>query len=177
MRGALLTASLTLAALAAGTDWWALNGLRARVLFFVMHDCPISNRYAPEIRRICADYAPRGVDCAIFYVDLTLSDEARRKHQSEFGWTALPVVSDRDQRWVARAGVTKTPEVAVLGPRGTVLYRGRIDDRYPAWGQARREATRHDLRAALDEILAGKPVSVPRTNAVGCYIPPLPLSK
>jgi hypothetical protein len=158
-------------------DWFALEGPRARVLFFVAHDCPISNRYAPEIRRICSEYRPRGVDCVLLYPDPSLREEDRRAHQSTFGLAHLTAAHDRAQRWVARTGVTRTPEAAVIGSGRRVLYRGRIDDRQAGWMQARSAPTRHDLRIALDEILAGRPVSMPRTAAVGCYIPPLPLAK
>lgn len=158
-------------------DWFNLEGARARVLFFVAHDCPISNRYAPEIRRICAAYRPRGVACVLLYPDSLLSEEERRSHQAAFGLEQLKAAHDRGHRWVTRTGVTRTPEVAVVGPGGSVLYRGRIDDRHAGWLRTRPAPSRRDLRIALDEILAGRPVSVARTTAVGCYIAPLPLRK
>ena len=52
-------------------------------------------------------------------------------------------------------------------------YRVRIDDKYPRLGVTRPQATRFDLRAALDAVLAGRQVEVPRTNPVGCFITPL----
>ena len=70
--------------------------------------------------------------------------------------------------------VTITPEVAVLTLDGQMAYRGRIDDTYPGLGQKRNAPLRRDLREALDAILAGKPVAVPRTEAVGCFIPDAP---
>ena len=45
------------------------------------------------------------------------------------------------------------------------------DNVYAALGKRRPEATEHDLRKALDEVLSGKPVGEPRTHAIGCYIP------
>src|SRR5687768_6651774 len=42
---------------------------RAGVLFFVSRDCPMSNGYAPEIQRLCADYAAKGVQCLLVYED------------------------------------------------------------------------------------------------------------
>ena len=66
-----------------------------------------------------------------------------------------------------------TPEVAVIGASGQVLYRGRIDNLYAALGKKRPEATEKDLRRALDEVLSGSRVSTPETKAIGCYIPPI----
>src|SRR5262249_19339099 len=66
-----------------------------------------------------------------------------------------------------------TPEAFVLDARGEVRYRGRIDDQYGV-GTMRPKPTRRDLAEALTELLAGKPVSKPRTEAVGCRIGRLP---
>jgi len=145
---------------------------KASVLFFITSDCPISNSYAPEIQRICSEYAPRQVACSLVYVDpdLTLADV--KKHVKEFGYNGIPAILDSTQKLVHAAAATVTPEAAVIGPSGKVLYRGRIDNVYAALGKRRPEATEKDLRKALDEVLSGKPVSTPQTKAIGCYIPP-----
>jgi len=145
---------------------------KASVLFFITSDCPISNSYAPEIQRICSEYAPRQVACSLVYVDpdLTLADV--KKHVKEFGYNGIPAILDSTQKLVHAAAATVTPEAAVIGPSGKVLYRDRIDNVYAALGKRRPEATEKDLRKALDEVLSGKPVSTPQTKAIGCYIPP-----
>ena len=68
-------------------------------------------------------------------------------------------------------GATITPEAVVVGQSGKVLYRGRIDNLYAGLGKPRRQVTEHNLRQALDEVLAGKTVTHPQTQAIGCYIP------
>jgi thiol-disulfide isomerase/thioredoxin len=141
------------------------------VEFFITTDCPISNSYAPEIQRICAEYGPKGVSCELVYVDPTLTKADVEKHVKDFGYSSVPTVLDATQKLVKAAGATITPEAAILGPAGAVLYRGRIDNVYAALGKRRPEATEHDLRKALDEVLSGKAVSEPRTQAIGCYIP------
>ena len=62
--------------------------------------------------------------------------------------------------------------MAVIGPAGHVLYRGRIDNVWAALGKRRSAATEHDLRKALEAAVNGKRVAEPRTQAIGCYIPP-----
>jgi len=145
---------------------------KASVLFFVTSDCPISNSYAPEIQRICSEYAPKQVSCSLVYVDPDLTMADVKKHVKEFGYSGIPAILDSTQKLVQAAGATVTPETAVIGASGQVLYRGRIDNVYAALGKRRPAATEHDLRKALDETLSGKPVSVPQTKAIGCYIPP-----
>jgi len=69
-----------------------------------------------------------------------------------------------------------TPEAAVFvpgGPRARLVYRGRIDDRYVAFGRVRAAPTTHDLEDAVAATLAGRPVPHDVTPAVGCFIPDL----
>ena len=145
------------------------SGQQATVVFFVTHDCPISNRYAPEIERICSEYSPRGVGCLMAYVDPTIGAEEIRQHRQAFG-AAQPALRDTSHELVRLAGATITPESAVFDGGGRLVYRGRVNNFYAALGTPRRQATEHDLRNALDELLEGKPVSKPRTQAVGCFI-------
>jgi hypothetical protein len=144
---------------------------RSTVLIFILADCPVANSYAPEINRLVAEYSPRRVQFFLVHVDDGLKQEDAVKHARDFGYKC-PVLIDRDHALVRRTGVTITPEVAVLGPEGKRLYRGRIDDQQAALGKRRPRPTTRDLRDALDAILAGKPVKRPETKAVGCYIPP-----
>lgn len=149
----------------------ASRGRKATVLFFIAHDCPISNGYAPEISRICREYAAKGVALYAVYVDPTLAPAAARAHARAFGYVC-PGLLDPQHRLVKRAGATVTPEAAVFGPGGKLIYHGRIDDRYPSLGRRREVVTTHELRASLDAMLSGKPVPVAATKAVGCFIPP-----
>lgn len=149
----------------------------ATVLLFTLTDCPIANRYAPRVRELVDAYEPRGVRFWLVYPDGTETDEEVRRHLEEYGYAdahaagALGVARDPGHALVALSGATVTPEAAVYGASGELLYRGRIDDRYADFGKTRPRAEEHDLARALDEVLAGRPVSVPRTEAVGCYIP------
>ena len=139
----------------------------ASVLFFYCQDCPISNSYAPEINRICASHT--NFAFYIVQVDSELTPAAARAHAREYDLRA-PVLLDTQHRLVKLAKATVTPEAAVLGKNGQLLYRGRIDDLYAALGRKRGTATQHDLRAALDTITAGKKVKPRETKAVGCLI-------
>lgn len=110
------------------------------VYLFLSQECPVSQRYRPEIARLIKDYP------AVRF-HLKPSDDLIR-----------------------RFGITRTPEAAIADERGRLRYRGRIDDQYVDYGRTRPAPTRRDLRIALDELLAGKAVTVPRTKAFGCAI-------
>lgn len=139
-------------------------------LFFVTQDCPVSNYYSHEIRRICDDYAHRGVSCSLLYVDPSLTDEGARRHALDYGHGSYPKIVDRRHDIVKAVGAEVTPTVVLVKPGGSVAYRGRIDNFYAALGKPRRVVTEHDLRDALDAVLAGRPVAKAETQAVGCYI-------
>jgi thiol-disulfide isomerase/thioredoxin len=147
-----------------------VKGAKATVVLFVAVDCPISNRYAPELARIQGDYGPKGVQFVRVYLDSSFGPADFRQHAAEFK-LEMTAVLDLKRELVKLVGATVTPEAAVLDSGGTLRYRGRIDDSYLEHGRLRLESPRRDLRIALDELLADKPVSVPLTPAIGCGIP------
>ena len=140
---------------------------KATVLLFLMHDCPIANATAPSIARLVAEFERRGVK---FYgVYATETAQEITTHCSDFK-LPFPGLLDPQCRLARHAGVTRVPEAAVFSPSGERLYRGRIDDRATKLGSVKPNPSREDLRLALEAILAGKPVEVPITEAVGCYL-------
>ena len=139
------------------------------MLLFIARDCPISNSYAPEIKRIIARYTPQKVAFTLVYPDPDTTLTSARRHAKDYGYTC-PLLLDPAHKLVHKSGVTVTPEVAVFAPSGKLLYRGRIDDLYLGFGQRRYAVTRHDLRDALDAVLSGRPVPSAKTQAVGCFI-------
>src|SRR5438477_11638810 len=75
-------------------DEWTKS--RAVVIFFTTTDCPVSNGYVPEMNRIRADYASRGVAFYAAQADSSIPDAEVRKHANEFGIT-FPVLLDSRQ--------------------------------------------------------------------------------
>lgn len=138
------------------------------VLVFTTTDCPISNRYAPEINRLTAKFAGKARFVLVYPVAGD-TEAMVRAHMKKFGY-ANEWRHDPGQKLVKQTGVTVTPEVAVLSADQKVLYRGRIDDRYIDFGKDRPEPTVRDLERALDAIVSGKPVPVAETRAVGCIL-------
>jgi hypothetical protein len=137
------------------------------VLVFTTTDCPISNRYAPEIQRLAAKFAS-DVKFVFVYPVPADSEEKIREHRAKFGggeWLRDPA-----QDLVKLTGATVTPEVAIVTADKKILYRGRIDDRYITFGKDRPQPTVRDLERSLDAVLAGKPVPIAQTPAIGCFI-------
>ena len=143
---------------------------RAIVYIFTTTDCPVSNRYAPEVRRIVDTFAVQGVTFRLVYPGRADGDDAIRDHMRAFSYAgALEAVRDPDLAFARFSGATITPEAVVVA-HGRVVYRGRIDDRVVDLGIDRPAPTVHDLSDAIEAVLAGRPVAHPVTQAVGCYI-------
>ena len=66
---------------------------KAAMVFFITDDCPISNRYAHEIRRICEAYAGKA-GCTLDYIDPDLTSEKVEKHLAEFGHGSYAAIID-----------------------------------------------------------------------------------
>ena len=159
--------------LLAAADPFADTNAKAVVLIFTRADCPVSNRYAPEVTRIYSGYSNRGVKFWLVYPDRDATLADIEKHRAAYNYP-IPAVQDRAHRLVARARAIVTPEAAVFipapGKGWQLVYRGRIDDRYVDFGKYRPAAERHDLEEVLGNVLAGKPLSFRETKAIGCAI-------
>jgi len=146
------------------------SNIVARVLIFVSNDCPIANRYSPEIRKLHESYAPRGIAFWLVHSDPEETLDNVRQHDREFNLN-VPTVLDPDHALVRLCKAEIVPSVAVFAADGRLVYRGRIDDRFAELGRERPQPSRRDLQEALDAILANRPITVSSTKAVGCYIP------
>ena len=146
---------------------------RLRVFFFVSTDCPIANRYAPEVRRFCEKYQAQGVDFSLVYCDADTTPKAIRRHLKEYQYPC-PALRDPKQALARLAQIRVTPECAVFNAAGHLLYHGRIDNRHADFGQTRPAPTQRELQDALEAALAGRTPACTNMPAVGCRLPKLP---
>lgn len=151
-------------------------GVKATVLLFVGTDCPISNRYAPEVRRLSAQFSKAGVSFVTVYPNPAETAASIRQHLKSYSLPAR-AVHDAAQTLARRVGATVTPEVAVYDGQGRQVYRGRIDDRYPRIGVERPSPSRHDLQEVLTALAGGRVPEPRTTEAVGCFIADLAPSR
>jgi hypothetical protein len=154
--------------LALQTGIFSPHGEKALVLLFIRSDCPISNRYAPELEKLYKRYSPSGFEFLLVYPESGLTAAAMKQHGREYGYS-IPAVLDPDHRYVARAKARVTPEAAVF-VKGRLVYLGRIDDSYVDIGKAKAHPGRRDLDEELSAILAGKVPPFHQTKSVGCVI-------
>ena len=130
------------------------------MLIFIRTDCPISNRYAPTIQRLSAQYAGKAAFWLV-YPDKGESSAAIEQHLHEYGYK-LPALHDPQHSLVKLGQAQITPEVAVFDASGQLVYHGRIDNWYQDFGHARRAPTTHELDDAIQAVLAARNPKWPR---------------
>jgi peroxiredoxin len=146
----------------------ASHAKKATVLVFLMHDCPVTNATAPELARLAAEFAPKGIQFFGVYAAETAEEIAA--HRTDYG---LPFdgLLDPELKLAKFAGATRAPEAAIISPDGALLYRGRIDDRATKPGTMRPTAKRRDLHLALEAVVEGRLPEPRFTASIGCYLP------
>jgi thiol-disulfide isomerase/thioredoxin len=138
------------------------------VFAFLGTECPLAKLYSTRLDELAALYAPRGV--RVVGVNSNRQDSLKKitsfvQRQA----ITFPMLKDPGNRFADRVGAERTPEAFVFDADGKLQYWGRIDDAYGI-GYAKNEPSRHDLREAIDDLLAGRDVSVSTTRSVGCLI-------
>ena len=147
---------------------FASDGRKATVLVFLMHDCPVANSMAPELARLSKEFGDKGVRFFGVYASESAAEIAA--HRKDYA-LPFPGLQDANGVLAKRAGATRVPEAAVFSAAGELVYRGRINDRAVKLGVTRPVAKKHDLRLALEALLAGRKPEVKFTDVVGCYLP------
>lgn len=138
------------------------------VITFITCECPLSNQYLPVLAELAQKYAGKGVQFIAINSQPGATAEKIAAHAKSYS-IAVPVLCDTRQTAADILSASRTCETFLLDPQRIVRYQGRIDDRYQY--TTRRDAPgRHDLAAALDELLANQDVSVKSTNVSGCLI-------
>ena len=141
---------------------------KAVVVAFSGTGCPLVKQYLPRITELAAEYAKQSVQFLAINSNRQDSLQEIAAHAKENSLT-FPVLKDERNVVADQFGARRTPEAFVIDQQGVIRYRGRIDDQFGV-GYQRPAIGRRDLATAIEEVLAGKPVSVPETEAAGCLI-------
>ncbi len=154
---------------AAGGAPVALKDLLAKskavVVIFDATKCPYAIGYKERVAKMGKEYAGKGVAFVTINSNKT-EPAAEVAEDAKKNGFAFPVLKDEGNKVADLYAAQKTPEIYVLDPKGTLLYRGRIDETH----DDPKNVKSPDLRNALEAILAGKPVPAAETKAFGCSI-------
>ncbi|MBU1101583.1 MAG: thioredoxin family protein [Bacteroidetes bacterium] len=140
----------------------------AFVIIFSCNHCPYVIAYEDRMIEIQQDYPSiqllviNSNDSSVYPED-SFERMIQRAREKKFNF---PYLRDEDQSAAKNFGATHTPEIFLIDKTKKLVFHGKIDDNWQEPGNAKEKY----LRNALDELLAGKPVSVPETFTIGCTI-------
>lgn len=137
---------------------------RPFVLVFWSVECPVCRRYAKKLRQLESDHAGQ----ADFVLVLPNTDETaeRAREQLEAAQLTWPAFLDPEHAAVKHMGTLVTPTVAVFDAKGTLRYRGAVDDDRLAKNREVAETLLDALRATIE----GKPVPKDELRAFGSSV-------
>jgi hypothetical protein len=138
------------------------------VWVFLAVDCPISQKYISELRRMDSVYATRKLRVR-GVIPGKVNPEEVRTFVQEYA-IKFPVQIDRDFTRVRKFHATITPEAVLVNQHEQVLYQGAIDNWFFDLGKYRQRVTEHYLQNAIDAAMQGKTPNIQKTEAVGCII-------
>ncbi len=146
-------------------------GRKALLVMFICNHCPYVKHVRHELAKLGSTYQERGVgivainanDVAHYPDD---SPEKMKREKAEAGYT-FPYLFDETQEVAKAYRAACTPDFYVFDDRRRLAYRGQMDDSRPESGIP---VTGRDLRAALDAVLEGRPVSEEQRPSLGCNI-------
>jgi peroxiredoxin len=144
---------------------------KATLVMFICNHCPYVKHVRQGLADLCRDYQARGVACiGISSNDVANypddSPEKMKQEAAAAGYT-FPYLFDETQAVAAAYQAACTPDFYVFDGQKKLVYRGQMDDSRPGNGVP---VTGRDLRAALDAVLAGEPVSPEQRPSLGCNI-------
>jgi peroxiredoxin len=134
------------------------------VIGFVGTKCPIANAYITRMNGIAAEYKAKNV--VFLGINSNVNEPLKlvKEHAAKAKY-GFAILKDDSNVIADSYGATVTPEMYIVDGAGVLRYHGRVDN-----ASDERRVERHDLRIALDEMLAGKTISKPDLKAFGCVI-------
>ncbi|MEM8963374.1 MAG: redoxin domain-containing protein [Acidobacteriota bacterium] len=142
---------------------------RARpvALVFLDDGCMISRRYVPRLNQLHKEAEAVGVELYAVMSNPEISWQNAKTFRDEFE-LALPLIHDANGVLAKQVRPKIVPSAFVVDVADRLVYRGRIDDRFPSLTKVRPEAREHDLLNAMQAVTAGRVEEQTRTTAIGC---------
>jgi thiol-disulfide isomerase/thioredoxin len=147
-----------------------VRGAKGTVVMFICNHCPYVKHVNPELVRVAKDYGGKGIG----FVAISSNDAAnypddapdKMKHAAQRLGYPFPYLYDETQAVAKAYEAACTPDLYLFDGGLSLVYRGQLDDSRPNQGAPDGK----DLRRALDDVLAGKPVGADQKPSVGCNI-------
>jgi peroxiredoxin len=151
-------------------DFASVRGANGTLLFFTCNHCPYVVGSEARMKELFDEVSAKGISMVAIHSNETKDHPTdafpfvlERMKEMGFRWLSL----DDSEQFTARAyGAQRTPHYFLFDKDGRLAYSGRMDN-------SPRDASKaetHELRDAIDDLVAGRPVRLPETEAIGCNV-------
>ena len=149
----------------------SLKGAKGTVVMFICNHCPFVKHVNGELVRVAKDYQSKGIS----FVAISANDvrnypedgpDKMKAAAKQLGYP-FPYLYDETQAVAKAYQAACTPDLYLFDANLACVYRGQLDDSRPGNGMP---VNGKDLRAAMDALLAGKPIDPAQKPSVGCNI-------
>lgn len=148
-----------------------LKNASALVVIFMCNHCPYVKHIRGELARLAREYLPRGVAVAGInsndVANYPADSPARMAEEAKSAGYLFPYLYDETQEVAKAYRAACTPDIYLFDQDQRLAYRGQLDDSRPG---SNIPVTGKDLRAAIEAVLAGKPVAPKQKPSIGCNI-------
>jgi len=146
-----------------------LKNNKASVILFLQPECPFCNSYGKTLKQLDSTFTSQEVKIYGVVAGKNYPDSEIISYKNQFQ-LSFPFLLDPDFSLKEKLKATITPQAFLVDPQGKILYHGMIDNWGYEIGKTRAHATEFYLTDAVNNFLAGKPLAIDSTKAVGCYI-------
>jgi len=146
------------------------DGKKGLLVMFISRHCPYVQHVKQELARLGKDYAGQVGIVAISANDIVSYPDdspANLKQMALEAGFSFPICYDESQEVAKAYSAACTPDFFLFDANRSLVYRGQLDDSRPGNGKP---LTGNDLRAALDCLIAGRPISEGQKPSLGCNI-------
>lgn len=147
-----------------------VKGKKGTLVIFTCNHCPFVIAWQDRMVELGNTYKKKGIGVIFINsndpkVKTGDDSEGMKKMAKEHGYQ-FPYVVDGTSDVARHFGAKKTPDIFLFNAEGELIYHGAVDDN----SRKPKEVQKTYLKDALDALLAGKPVAVKESKAVGCGI-------
>jgi peroxiredoxin len=146
-------------------------GRKALLVMFICNHCPFVKHIREELARLGRDYQPKGLGIVAIssndVVNYPQDAPDKMKAEARAAGYTFPYLYDESQSTAKAYKAACTPDFFLYNADQELVYRGQLDDSRPGNGLP---VTGMDLRMAIDEVLAGRDVTIDQKPSIGCNI-------
>ncbi len=148
----------------------ALMGPKGLLVIFTCNHCPYAKAVWPRTIALSKEAAAKGINTVAINPNINPdypedAPEAMKKKISEWG-IPFPYLIDESQDIARTYKAQCTPDIYLFDASKKLVYHGRVDDNW----QDASKVTRHELKEAIENLAAGKPLTGEQYPTIGCSI-------